>query len=302
MASFRRILVTGSRGQLGRDLVERLSGSYDLTGVDIDELDITDRKAALSLVDSLQPDVLIHAAAFTDVDGCESDRDQAFAVNAYGTRNLALACKEIGARMVYYSTDYVFDGTSDRSYTEEDKPDPKTVYGQSKLAGEESIAEILDDYVIMRIAWVYGKHGKNFPKTMLRIGGEQLKKIESGEKIEPLKVVDDQFGNPTWTEEVVSQTHKMIESDMRGIVHATSEEETSWFGFAQDIFAAMNMPVKTVPCTTEDFPRLAPRPMRSSLENSRLKAAGMNLMRDYREALRGFLDRNGKDLISWNAK
>ena len=124
MASFRRILVTGSRGQLGRDLVDMLSGSCDVTGVDIDELDITDREAALSFVVSLQPDVLIHAAAYTDVDGCESNRDQAFAVNADGTHNLALACKITGARMIYYSTDYVFDGTKGSAYTEDDKPNP----------------------------------------------------------------------------------------------------------------------------------------------------------------------------------
>ena len=298
MARFRRVLVTGSLGQLGRDLVDMLSGIYDVTGVDIDELDITDRKAALSLVVSRQPDVLIHAAAYTDVDGCESNRDQAFAVNADGTHNLALACRETGARMIYYSTDYVFAGAADRPYTEDDTPDPVTIYGQSKLAGEKSVAEVLDDFAVVRIAWVYGKHGRNFPKTMIRIGGEQLKKAESGEMTAPLKVVDDQFGNPTWTEEIVRQTHKIIESDMRGIVHATSEGETSWFGFARDIFAAMKMPVKTVPCTTEEFPRPAPRPMRSSLENSRLKTAGLNLMRDYREALREFLDRNGKGLTT----
>ena len=125
----------------------------------------------------------------------------------------------------------------------------------------------------------------------------QLKKTELGEITAPLKVVDDQLGNPTWTVEIVRQTHKVIESDIRGIVHATSEGETSWFGFALDIFAAMNMPVRTVPCTTEEFPRPARRPMRSSLENSRLKTAGLNLMRDYREALTEFLDRNGKELI-----
>ena len=297
MALTGRILITGSKGQLGRDLVVTFSPRCEVTGVDIEELDIRRRDAVLEAVRTIRPQILIHSAAYTDVDGCEDNRTLAFDVNAEGTRNLALACREVGAAMVYYSTDYVFRGDKDSPYTEEDLPDAKTVYGASKLAGERAASEILDELVILRIAWVYGYHGKNFVKTMLRLGREQAEASRAGRDVRPLKVVDDQVGNPTWTMEIVRQTETVLSHRLRGIFHATSEGEVSWYGFARKIFETVRMDVQVVPCTTAEYPRPAPRPARSSLENTRLKQVGANVMRPWADALADFITAFGKDLI-----
>lgn len=240
---------------------------------------------------------MIHAAAYTDVDGCEVNRDLAFAVNEQGTRNVALACRDTGALMIYYSTDYVFDGTSAEPYTEGDQPAPATIYGQSKLAGERAMAELLEESLIIRIGWLYGAHGRNFLKTILKFGIDQLAAKDRGEAVVPLRVVVDQFGSPTWTVEIVRQTSLLLGSELRGIVHATSEGETSWYDFACDIFASAGRAVQVDRCTTAEYPRLAPRPIRSTLENNRLKVAGLNLMSHYRDALRDFWQRHGLEMI-----
>ena len=292
MARPGKLLVTGCRGQLGCDLVRMLSARYEVEGVDIEEVDICNRDALVSLVNTCHPDVVIHAAAYTDVDGCETNSELAMNVNGEGTRNVAKACREIGARMIYYSTDYVFNGRKDSPYVENDPTSPQTVYGKSKLAGEQAVQEMLKDYAILRIAWVYGRHGKNFVKTMLKLGKERAEAPDS----EPLRVVDDQFGNPTWTEDIVRQTEVVIENNLRGIYHATSEREVSWFQFARDIFDLARIEVTVEPCTTGEFPRPAPRPRRSSLENAHLKAAGFNVMRDYREALVEFMKQYAGEL------
>lgn len=289
MATPGKVLLTGHRGQLGSDLLTMLSDKFQVVGFDLPELDICSELTVLNAVLSERPDVVIHSAAYTNVDGCELDPDTAMAVNAEGTRHVARACARTGIRMIYYSTDYVFDGTKADAYTETDEPNPRTAYGQSKLAGEQVIAEMVDNHLIMRIAWVYGRSGQNFVKTMVRLGRAQLKQRDLGEKIKPLRIVDDQFGNPTWTVDIARQTLALIDSDLLGVVHATAENETSWFGFASEIFRLLDMPVELEPCTTEEFPRPAPRPKRSSLENVRLKEAGKNLMRDQREALEQFI-------------
>jgi len=293
-----KILVTGHRGQLGTDLMAILSETYEVIGVDLPELDIRDRDAVMDTVRHEQPQVVIHAAAYTDVDGCESDRETAMAVNSEGTRNVAQACAEIGARVIYYSTDYVFDGEKASAYVEDDIPNPGTVYGQSKLAGERAVQEQVDNHLILRIAWVYGQQGKNFVKTMIRLGQQQLEKSSRREKVAPLRVVDDQFGNPTWTVEICHQTSALLETDLKGVYHSTSGGEVSWYRFSQDIFESLGMAIDVQPCTTEEFPRPAPRPGRSSLENVRLKTAGLNRMRGYHEALTEFLEPYGKELSS----
>jgi dTDP-4-dehydrorhamnose reductase len=170
------------------------------------------------------------------------------------------------------------------------------VYGRSKLAGEEAVRELLDDYAILRIAWVYGFHGKNFVKTMIKSGKQQLDARTKGEPVLPLRVVNDQVGNPTWTKEIVRQTAKMLDHDLRGTFHATSEGETSWYDFARQIFEILKMQVDLQPCATAEYPRPAPRPVRSSLENVRVNEAGCNVMRDYRTALEEFLGRHGQEL------
>ncbi len=289
----RKILVTGARGQLGTDLVQLLSGSYDVTGVDLEEVDIRDDSKVSHLLQSARPDVVLHAAAFTDVDGCESDREAAEAVNVEGTYHIARSCRDIGARMIYYSTDYVFAGEKDSPYVETDPTDPRTVYGMTKLEGERKVAEVVADHAILRIAWLYGAHGNNFVKTMARLGKQQLETRARGEDVRPLKVVDDQRGNPTCTVEVALQTAKIIESGLTGVMHCTAEGETSWYGFARNLFEQMHLDIHLRPCATREFPRPAPRPARSSLENQRLKESGQNIMRDYKAALAAFLVNHG---------
>ncbi len=297
MAKAGRILVTGCRGQLGADLLERLPSEYEVTGIDLPELDICNRDQLIACARAERPDVIIHAAAYTDVDGCEADRETAFTVNAEGTRNVALASSTVGAYLIYYSTDYVFDGEKPSAYVETDVPDPQSIYGQSKLAGERAVREQLDRYAILRIAWLYGRYGGNFIKTMLRLGQQQLGRTRTGERVSALKVVDDQFGNPTWTKDVVSQTAELLRNDWRGVFHATSEGEVTWYEFARLIFDSLDLPVNFRPCTTEEYPRPAPRPRRSSLENARLKQVRGNRMRDFREALDEFLNTYGRELI-----
>ncbi len=292
-----RILITGHRGQLGSDLMSYFSDHYQVAGVDLPELDITNRSAVRNLITLLRPSTVIHAAAYTDVDGCESNEGQAMAVNADGTENIAKACREVGAVMVYYSTDYVFDGTKSKPYIEEDTPNPQTIYGRSKLAGEERVRSIVDNHLIVRIAWVYGANGRNFVKTIVRLGREQMDKVARTLPAAPLKVVNDQIGNPTCTTDIVLQTDKLLQSGLYGVFHASSENPTSWYRFTCDVFYELKMTVNVRPCTTEEFKRPAARPANSALENARLKQARINIMRDYRQALAEFLSANKERLL-----
>lgn len=289
MTNRKRALIIGCRGQLGYDLMAGLAEQFELTGVDVEELDVRESAAVDALLVKVRPEVVINAAACTDVDGCETNQELAMAVNGDGSRNVARACKKVGARLVYYSTDYVFDGTKKSPYVEEDKTDPVNFYGQSKLAGEEAIRQELEDHVILRISWLYGGHGNNFVKTMLRLGKAKLKLQEAGQKSQPLMVVSDQIGNPTWTVDVVAQTSAILKSDIRGTYHATCEGETSWFGFAGDIFEIMSMPVEVKDCTSGEYLTAAVRPKLSALENRGLKLADLNVMRNYKDALKTFL-------------
>lgn len=298
MGKVAKLLVTGHRGQLGTDLVEILSDQYEVVGADLPELDIRNRKAIFELFTGERPEVVLHVAAYTDVDACEEDEAAAQAINGEGTRNVAFATTEIGARLIYFSTDYVFDGTKPTPYAETDSPNPQTVYGRSKLAGEVAVQEIVDDFAILRIGWVYGRQGKNFVKTMVRLGRRQLEGVDGSDVGAPLRVVDDQTGNPTWTVNIARQTALVIKEGLHGVFHATSEGETTWFRLAQNIFEILNMPVVVQPCSSAEFGRPAPRPARSSLDNAQLRAGGHNMMRDYDGALREFLDLYGKELLS----
>jgi dTDP-4-dehydrorhamnose reductase len=274
-----------------------LSDRCDLVGVDVEEADITDGDAVLALLEKNHREIVIHAAAYTDVDDSESNQALAMAVNGDGTRNVARACRATGARLIYYSTDYVFDGNKGSPYTEEDSPNPLNAYGRSKLAGERAVREELDDYVILRIAWLYGRHGRDFVKTMLSQGQAQLELHQSGEDAPPLRVVADQVGNPTWTVDVVAQTARIMDGDLRGTYHATAEGEVSWYDLARDVFDTMSMPVRITGCSTEEYLRAAVRPWRSSLENKALNKVGMNVMRDYRQALKEYLEQYARELL-----
>lgn len=290
-------LVTGCRGQLGSDLMGLLASEHSVFGIDIEDCDITNRDAVRRAVIEVGPKVVLHTAAYTDVDECETNRDTAMLVNAEGAGNIAMACREAGARMVYYSTDYVFDGDNDRPYTEDDRPNPVTVYGQSKLQGERAVQAVLDDPIIMRIAWVYGRHGRNFVKTMIRLGMNQVAAREAGNEVTPLRVVDDQVGNPCWTMDIARQTRVVLAGQLNGLFHATSEGETTWYGLARAIFATLGMDVLLQPCSSAEFVTPAPRPMRSTLDNTRLAGVELNVMRNWKTALESFLHEEGKELI-----
>ncbi len=292
-------LVTGCRGQLGRDLMTLFATEHSVRGIDIQDCDITVAPDIHRAITEIRPRVVLHTAAFTDVDGCESDSENAMRVNAEGAGNVAVACRSVGALMVYYSTDYVFDGNKDRPYTESDRTDPQTVYGQSKLQGERAVRAALDEYIILRIAWVYGRHGRNFVKTIIGLGKKQIETVASGGELpDSLKVVDDQVGNPCWTMEIARQTQAVVLSGLRGLFHATSEGETTWYGLARVVFETLGLDVNIVPCTSDEYVRPATRPKCSTLENDRLKTAGLNVMRPWREALESFLHENGRELLS----
>ncbi len=287
-----RILITGCRGQLGSDLVDHLRATADVIGVDFDDFDITDRQAVNDAWACHRPTIVLHAAAYTDVDGCEDNRLTAMSVNGEGSANVAMACMHHKARLIYYSTDYVFDGAAGHPYAENAATGPRTVYGQSKLAGEQAVAAASEDNIIMRIAWLYGRHGRNFVKTMMRLGKEQLRGDRG-----TLRVVDDQLGNPTWTTEVARQTEALLKSDISGVVHATSEGVTTWYGFAREIFRLAGMSVDLVPCATSEYPRPAQRPSYSALANQRLRQYDLMVMQPWDQALAEFMNRHSKALL-----
>ncbi|MEA2030537.1 MAG: dTDP-4-dehydrorhamnose reductase [candidate division Zixibacteria bacterium] len=292
-----KVLVTGCKGQLGSDFARELSTHYDVSGIDIDDADITDFDSIRDIIIHQNPQIVLHTAAYTDVESCESNSELAMAVNVDGTENVARACREVGARMIYFSTDYVFDGEKGSAYVESDIPNPQTVYGRSKFNGEKVLAVTLDNYVICRLAWLYGEHGTNFVRTMVKLGYEQQQAVQRGENITPLKVVDDQIGNPTWTVEIVQQVLAVMESDISGILHCSSEGETSWYGFAKAVFEYLEMSVQIRSCTSNEFPQFAHRPRMSSLINSRLEQADLNRMRNWRESLEAFLRENKERLL-----
>jgi len=284
-----KILITGSRGQLGCDLVKYFTVDFEVLGVDIREMDITDPVVVNETFDNFRPDIVLHAAAYTDVDGAEANRDLAMKVNAEGTANIARGCKEYGARMVYFSTDYVFDGRKKDPYVESDPPSPVNEYGRSKLEGERKVAEMLDDYAVMRLAWMYGAYGKNFVRAIIRQGWQQIHMKHAGQIVTPVKVVNDQKGNPTWTMEIAKQTRVVVENNLKGIIHATAEGETTWYEFAKEIFEYLKMPVYISSCSSKEYGSAAARPANSALENGVLKKAGLNVMRGYKAALYEFL-------------
>jgi len=278
-----KILVTGANGQLGQELV-RLPAPPDIeiTGFGRGELDVTDPEQCRNVIGSYKPEVVIHCAAYTKVDQAESEPDEAYRVNADGTRNAALAAEQIGAKFVYISTDYVFDGKANAPYRENDPTDPQSVYGKSKLAGEQWVQSLSSRYFIVRTSWVYGKHGSNFVKTMLRLAEER----------DRLKVVSDQVGSPTYTLDLAQFLLELVQTDHYGIFHASNTGACSWYEFAKAIFEERGMIVQVEPCTTDEFPRPAPRPAYSVLDHGAIRAHGLKSLRPWRAALSNFLLQN----------
>ena len=282
-----RIVVTGGKGMLGRTLQRALS-DHEIVVADLPEWDITDGDAFMEKTLAADPDVVIHCAAMTKVDDCETNRDLAFKLNEEGSRNVALAAKAAGARLIAISTDYVFSGDPPRepwAWGETDIPRPQTVYGASKFAGEQMVQMILPEAAIVRIAWLYGAGGPSFVHTMAKLGAQ------GGA---PLKVVNDQRGNPTSTDVVADVIRFLISRpDVSGIVHGTCEGSCTWYELTVELFRLLGCSREVVPCTTEEFPRPAPRPRNSALRKSVLNLLGYRTP-DWRSALADFVGKEFK--------
>jgi dTDP-4-dehydrorhamnose reductase len=274
------VLVTGANGQLGQELVRLELEGVRIVGLGRDELDITDAQQCLSVIALVKPDIVIHAAAYTAVDRAESEPEAAWLVNVEGTRNVAKAAEAIGAKLCYVSTDYVFDGSGTKPYEEKDVTNPRTVYGNTKLEGERAAAESCSRLFIVRTSWVYGRYGNNFVKTMLKLASER----------DTVTVVHDQIGAPTYTYDLALFLIELIKTDKYAVYHASNGGVCSWYEFANAIFEEANIrDVRVVPCTTEQFPRPAPRPAYSVLGQEASIIAGLKPLRDWREALRHFM-------------
>jgi len=278
-----KIFVTGASGQLGTDVVHAAErADHEVFAASHADLDVTDRAKVFATIAASKPDCVIHAAAWTAVDACESDETKAMAINGRGTENIVGAAREVGARVIYISTDYVFDGTKKTPYVETDRPNPQSVYGASKHAGERQLDPGQD--AVVRISWVCGEHGANMVKTILRLAATSPE----------LKFVDDQIGSPTFTGDVAPVLVEFAEQSRSGIWHVTNQGVTSWFGFAQDVLRAANLDASRVsPIATSDLrpERPAKRPANSVLDNSRLRQANLALLDDYHTPLQRLVDR-----------
>jgi dTDP-4-dehydrorhamnose reductase len=277
-----KILILGHRGMLGSDLMLRMMAAHDVTGKDVGDFDITVEDDCGRVIAECSPDVVINAAAYTNVDGCETDRDRCFAVNAIGVKNIALACRGKGIRIVHFSTDYIFDGRKETPYVEEDEPAPLNVYGASKLEGERFLQAFSDRWLLIRTAWLYGRNGKNFVKTIL----------EKAAEVKTLDVVDDQIGAPTYSWDLSAAVQLLIEGGHEGLFHLTNRGRCSWHEFACKIlqYAGKNdMTVRPIP--SADLARPAVRPAWSVLSSRKFWEATGKTMRFWQIALQDYLER-----------
>lgn len=272
----KKIIVTGCNGQLGRaiNLEWKDNQDIELVNTDVAELDITKIDKVMELARKVKPYAIINCAAHTGVDACEDELDKAYRINAIGPKNLSIAASETGAKIVQVSTDYVFDGNTDKPYVEFDKPNPQGVYGATKLAGENMVKDFSNQYFILRTAWLYGD-GKNFVKTMLRLS-------ESNDKV---RVVGDQVGSPTSAKELARAISRLIFTENYGLFHATCEGSCSWAQFTEEIFRLAGKDTKVEKITTEEFGAKAPRPAYSILENYILKLTDGYQFADWKDAL-----------------
>ena len=275
-----KVLVTGVKGQLGYDVMKVLqSRSFECLGADIEDFDITDAKATSVFITRYRPDAVIHCSAYTAVDKAEDNLELCKAVNARGPRNIAVVCKEIDAKMIYISTDYVFPGSGDNEYEVSDSTAPLGVYGQTKLDGEIAVKELLTKYFIVRISWVFGKNGNNFVKTMLRLGKERSE----------VNVVCDQIGSPTYTADLVPLLCDMVVTEKYGTYHATNEGLCSWAEFTQEIFRQVGYTTKVNCIPTSEYPTRAKRPLNSRMSKKGLVEAGFHRLPIWQDALKRYL-------------
>lgn len=276
-----KLLVTGKTGQLGHDVCKELEArGYEVVGVGSADMDITDADAVRKVLYAHRPDIVIHCAAYTAVDNAEEDEETCRKVNVDGTENIARICRELDAGMLYLSTDYVFSGTGERPWKPEDEAEPLGVYGLTKYEGELAVKKHLEKYFIVRVSWIYGINGKNFVKTMLRLGEERG----------AVSVVDDQVGSPTYTRDLAVLLADMAESEKYGTYHASNEGVCSWYEFACSIFKEAGMDNVTVtPVDSASFPSKAKRPNNSRMDKEKLSANGFSLLPSWQDALRRFL-------------
>ncbi|MDY3298278.1 dTDP-4-dehydrorhamnose reductase [Selenomonas sp.] len=275
-----KILVTGVTGQLGHDvMLELQSRGHEAIGAARKDFSLIDFKAARAFVERTHPDAIIHCAAYTAVDRAEDEKDLCMITNGGATRALAAAAKDIGAKFVYLSTDYVFPGTGETPYETDALKGPTNAYGLSKLAGETAVQELLTAYFIVRISWVFGVNGKNFVKTMLRLAEDH----------DALTVVDDQIGSPTYTKDLARLLVDMVESEKYGVYHATNEGFCSWAEFAAEIFRQAGERVTVTPVPSSAYPTKAARPKNSRLSKAALDAAGFSRLPTWQDALQRYL-------------
>lgn len=286
-----KVLVTGAAGQLGTDVIDELAQrGYGAVGVDVSELDITDKDAVNRVLTDIRPDAVIHCAAWTAVDDAEDKPEAVRAVNALGTEYIAQVCGEIGCKLMYISTDYVFDGQGERAWMPDDDRQPLNVYGQTKYEGELAVEKYTEKFFIVRIAWVFGFHGKNFIRTMLNLAKTHTE----------LNVVNDQIGSPTYTKDLARLLADMIETERYGCYHATNEGFCSWYDFACEIFrqaAALGheecQQVIVHPVSSSEFPTKAKRPSNSRMSKEKLSENGFERLPDWKDALERYLKEIG---------
>ena len=276
-----KVLVTGVKGQLGHDVMNELAlRGIEVIGVDVEEMDITDRTACETVISQEKPDAVIHCAAYTAVDAAEDNLELCRKINAEGTRNIARVCKAMDIKMMYISTDYVFNGGGERPWEPDDHREPLNVYGLTKYEGEIAVEQNVQKYFIVRIAWVFGVNGKNFIKTMLRLGKEKG----------AVSVVDDQIGSPTYTYDLARLLVDMIQTDKYGRYHATNEGLCSWYEFACEIFRQAGMDeVKVTPVDSDGFPAKAKRPSNSRMSKEKLTENGFERLPSWQDALGRYL-------------
>jgi dTDP-4-dehydrorhamnose reductase len=288
-----KILITGAKGQVGSQLTDIINKGRselgdipkavreaEVIGTSSQELDISDLGKVRKFILSFRPDVVINAAAYTNVDGCETDEETAFRVNAFGPRSLAIVCEEIGAKLVHISTDYVFSGSGSKPFEEYDEPCPQSVYGKTKNMGDNFVQEFCSRHFIVRAPWIYGYKGKNFVYTI----------IKAAKQRGSLKVVDDQIGNPTNAEDLAYHILKLITMEEYGTYHCAGHGECSWYDFAREIVELARIPCEVEPCSTDEYPSKTKRPQYSALDNMMLRCTVGDEMRPWKEALKVFID------------
>ena len=276
-----KVLVTGVKGQLGYDVVNELEKrNIEAVGVDIDEMDITDADSVSKVIKAADPDAVIHCAAYTAVDAAEDNVEICRKVNRDGTQNIANVCKELDCKMIYISTDYIFDGQGTRPWEPDDEAAPLNVYGQTKYEGELAVTNTLEKYFIVRIAWVFGLNGKNFIKTMLNLAKTR----------DTLTVVNDQFGSPTYTYDLARLLVDMVLTDKYGKYHATNEGITNWYEFACEIFKTAGVNVKVLPVSASEYPAKAKRPTNSRMSKDKLTENGFEKLPTWQDALKRYVE------------